>query len=157
MVKHVESEVFYFSKSTRNFNPPSLDLSLLKGPILQPKDMWKYFGFIFDNIFNSTPTKSFQLLKKWKCWAISPGICHPIINNYYTEYLNYLLLFMDFCCDTSKVPSYSIPSRSLGKCNKNLLHGSLEPSALHSHSKLRLLLASFLYTFIWTRLAVNSN
>jgi len=39
MVKHVESEVFHFSKSTRNFNPPSLDLSLLKGPILQPKDM----------------------------------------------------------------------------------------------------------------------
>jgi len=157
MIKYVESEVFCFSKSTRNFNPPSLDLSPLEGPILQLKYMWKYFGFIFDNIFNSTLTKLFQLSKKWKCWAISPGVCHPIINNYRIEYVYYLLLFMDFCCNTSKVPYYSIPSRSLGKCNEKLLHRSLKPSTLHLHRELRLLLASFPYTFIWTRLAVNSN
>jgi len=28
---------------------PPLDLSPLEGPILQPKDSWKYLGFIFDH------------------------------------------------------------------------------------------------------------
>ena len=34
IIEHGESEVFHFSLSTRNFNPPPLDLGLLRGPIL---------------------------------------------------------------------------------------------------------------------------
>ena len=34
MVEYRKSEVFHFSRSTKNFNPPSLDLSLLGGSIL---------------------------------------------------------------------------------------------------------------------------
>ena len=47
-VEHGKSEVFYFSKSIRNFESPLLDLILLRGPILQPKNTWKYLGFIFN-------------------------------------------------------------------------------------------------------------
>ena len=30
------------------FNPPPLDLSSIGGPVLTPKNLWKYLGFIFD-------------------------------------------------------------------------------------------------------------
>ena len=48
IIKHSKTEIFYFSRSQGIFNPPSLDLLLLGGPILCPKDTWKYLGFIFD-------------------------------------------------------------------------------------------------------------
>ena len=38
VVKHGKSEVFHFSRSHENFNPPSLDLSLLRGPTLSLKN-----------------------------------------------------------------------------------------------------------------------
>ena len=48
IIKHSKTEVFHFSRAQGIFNPPPLDLLLLRGPILQPKDLWKYLGFIFD-------------------------------------------------------------------------------------------------------------
>ena len=48
VIKHSKTEVFYFSRSQGLFNPPPLDLFLIGGLILQPKDTWKYLGFIFD-------------------------------------------------------------------------------------------------------------
>ena len=48
VIEHKKSEVFYFSRSYGNFEPFPLDLSTIKGPILQLKDTWRYFGFIFD-------------------------------------------------------------------------------------------------------------
>jgi len=45
-IKYSKSEVFHFSRSTKNFDLFSLDLSLLGGPILQPKKNWRYLGFI---------------------------------------------------------------------------------------------------------------
>jgi len=39
MIEHRKSEVFNFSRLTRIFNPPLLDLSLLEGPLLQPKNI----------------------------------------------------------------------------------------------------------------------
>ena len=48
VIKHSKTEVFHFSRAQGVFNPPPLDLSLLGGPILWPKDSWKYLGFIFD-------------------------------------------------------------------------------------------------------------
>ena len=41
-------EVFHFSRSTGIFNPPPLNLSALGGPILCPKNTWKYLGFYFN-------------------------------------------------------------------------------------------------------------
>ena len=48
VIEHSKTEIFHFSRSQGIFNPPPLDLSPLGGPILRPKDSWKYLGFIFD-------------------------------------------------------------------------------------------------------------
>ena len=48
IIKCSKTEIFHFSRSQGLFNPPPLDLSLLGGPILRPKDSQKYLGFIFD-------------------------------------------------------------------------------------------------------------
>ena len=41
-------KISIFFRIHRDFNPPLLDLSILGGPILHPKNTWRYFGFIFD-------------------------------------------------------------------------------------------------------------
>ena len=48
IIEHSKTDIFHFSRSQGIFNPPPLDLSPLGGPILQPKDLWRYLGFIFD-------------------------------------------------------------------------------------------------------------
>jgi len=48
VIEHLKTEVFHFSRSQGVFNPPPLDLSPLGGPILLPKDLWKYLDFIFN-------------------------------------------------------------------------------------------------------------
>ena len=48
IVEHSKTEVFHFNRSHSNFNPSSLDLTPIKGPVLWPKNTWKYLGFIFD-------------------------------------------------------------------------------------------------------------
>ena len=48
IVEYSKTEVFHFNRSQGTFNPPPLDLSFIGGSILQPKNTWKYLGFIFD-------------------------------------------------------------------------------------------------------------
>ena len=48
VVEHSKTEVFHFSRSYSPFNPLPVDLLSLGGPILTPKNSWKYLGFIFD-------------------------------------------------------------------------------------------------------------
>ena len=48
IVEHSKTKVFHFNRSQGTFNPPSLNLSSIGRSILQPKNMWKYLGFIFD-------------------------------------------------------------------------------------------------------------
>jgi len=48
LVEHSKTEVFHFSRSHGQFNPPPLDLSPLGSLILYPKESWRYLGFIFD-------------------------------------------------------------------------------------------------------------
>ena len=48
IVEHSKTEVFHFNRLQESFNPPSLNLSSIGGPILCPKNSWKYLGFIFD-------------------------------------------------------------------------------------------------------------
>ena len=62
ILEYGKIEVFHFSRSQRVFDPPSLNLILLGGPILLPKNIWQYLGLIFDNILNSIPTKPYQPL-----------------------------------------------------------------------------------------------
>ena len=48
VVEHSKTKIFHFSRSIGLFNSPPLDLSAIGGPILCPKETWKYLGFIFD-------------------------------------------------------------------------------------------------------------
>ena len=48
IIEHSKTETFHFNRTHRVFNLPLLDLSPFGGPILYPKDSWKYLGFIFN-------------------------------------------------------------------------------------------------------------
>jgi len=48
IIEHSKTEIFHFSRSQGFFNPSPLNLSSLGGPILRPKDSWRYLGFIFN-------------------------------------------------------------------------------------------------------------
>ena len=47
-IEHNKLEVFYFSKSIKNTEPPLLDLKLVDDTILKPKYIWCYLYFFFD-------------------------------------------------------------------------------------------------------------
>ena len=48
MIEYLKTEAFHFNRSHGMFNSPPLNLSPIRGPILHPKNSWKYLGFIFD-------------------------------------------------------------------------------------------------------------
>jgi len=48
IIEHSKTEIFHFNRSHGPFISPPLDLSPLEGPILKPKESWRYLGFIFD-------------------------------------------------------------------------------------------------------------
>jgi len=48
IVEHSKTEVFHFNRSHSFLNLPSLDLSSIGGPVLVPKNSWKYLEFIFN-------------------------------------------------------------------------------------------------------------
>jgi len=48
VVEHRKTDIFHFSRSHRAFNPPPLNLSSLGGPVLLPKETWRYLRFIFN-------------------------------------------------------------------------------------------------------------
>ena len=48
VIEHIKTEIFHFNRLHGIFNPPPLDLTPIGGPILCPKNTWKYLGFIFD-------------------------------------------------------------------------------------------------------------
>jgi len=43
IIEHFKTEIFHFNRSHGPFNPPPHE-----GPILKPKESWRYLGFIFD-------------------------------------------------------------------------------------------------------------
>ena len=48
VIEHFKTKIFHFSRLIGSFNPPPLDLSSIRGPILCSKETWKYLWFIFD-------------------------------------------------------------------------------------------------------------
>jgi len=48
IIEHGKTNVFHFFRSHGTFNPLPLDLTPISGPLLLPKETWKYLGFIFD-------------------------------------------------------------------------------------------------------------
>ena len=76
VIEHSKTEIFHFSRSQGIFNPPPLDLSPLGGPILCPKDSWKYLGFIFDRKLSFHKHIDFYANK-----AISTVKCMKLLGN----------------------------------------------------------------------------
>ena len=48
VIEHGKTEIFHFNRLHGAFNPSLLNLTPLRGPILCPKNFWKYLGFFFD-------------------------------------------------------------------------------------------------------------
>ena len=48
IIEHEKIEVFHFSRLYSCFEPSSLNLTTLGGPILHPKEIWHYLSFIFN-------------------------------------------------------------------------------------------------------------
>ena len=48
VIEYGKTEIFHFTRLHGEFNPPPLNLSPLGGPVLCPKDSWKYLGFLFN-------------------------------------------------------------------------------------------------------------
>jgi len=76
IVEHSKTDVFHFNRSQSTFNPPSLDLTPLEGTILQPKNMWKYLGFIFNR-----KLLFYQHVNFYSNKAISTVKCMKILGN----------------------------------------------------------------------------
>ena len=76
IIKHSKTEIFHFSRSQGLFNPPPLDLSPLGGPILRPKDSWKYLGFIFNRKLSFHKHIDFYVIK-----VMSTVKCMKLLGN----------------------------------------------------------------------------
>ena len=76
VVEHSKTDIFHFNRSYRAFNPLLLDLLPIGGPVLKPKDSWKYLGFIFDQKLNFHQYVDFYSNK-----AISTVKCMKLLGN----------------------------------------------------------------------------
>ena len=83
-IKHLKTETFHFNRSHGTFNPSPLDLLPLGGPILWPKNSWKYLGFIFDwklmfhQHINFYSNKAISIVKCMKLFGNSIQGINPI-------------------------------------------------------------------------------
>jgi len=86
-------KVFYFSKSLKAFEPPSLNLMLLGGSIFWPKNTWHYLRFIFDQ--NLT---FWQYINFYANKTISTIKCIKILGNLSRDLiLNQMRLLQKLC------------------------------------------------------------
>jgi len=51
VIEHNKTEVFHFTRAWHPPNP-SIDLTSIGGPIINPKPIWRYLGFFFDRKLN---------------------------------------------------------------------------------------------------------
>ena len=76
IIEHSKTEVFHFIRSHGLFNPSPLDLSSIEGPVLTPKNLWKYLGFIFDRKLSF-----YQHINYYSNKAISMVKCMKLLGN----------------------------------------------------------------------------
>ena len=82
-VEYSKTEVFHFSRLHSTFNPPSLNLSPIGSPLLVPKIIWKYLGFIFDrklcfhNYIDYYANKAISMVKCMKILSNSTRGLNP--------------------------------------------------------------------------------
>ena len=76
IIEHSKTEVFHFNRLHGFFDPPPLDLSSIGGPVLVPKNSWKYLGFIFNRKLSFH-----QHINYYSNRAISTVKCMRILGN----------------------------------------------------------------------------
>ena len=82
IVEHSKTEVFYFNRFHGFFNPSHLDLLSIGGPVLVPKNLWKYLEFIFDRklfFYQNIDYYSNRAISTVKCMKIHRNSSHSII------------------------------------------------------------------------------
>ena len=82
VVEYSKTKVFYFNRLHGLFNPSPLDLSSIGGPILVPKNSWKYLGFIFNrklSFYQHINYYSNRVIFMVKCMKILRNSLHGII------------------------------------------------------------------------------
>jgi len=93
-IKHKKTKVFHFSRLHNIFDSPPLDLSILRDPILYPKDTWHYLRFTFDRKLSFQQHIKFYSNKAlWtvKC-SVTPYVDYfPIRNAFSIEHVYFLL------------------------------------------------------------------
>jgi len=103
VVEHGKTDIFYFSRSHGSFNSLPLNLSPLGGPVLPPKDTWKYLGFIFDHKLNFRNYIDFYANK-----VISTIKCMKLLGNL-SRGINLLQKRRLYRCCTLPIVLYSFP------------------------------------------------
>jgi len=84
VIEHGKTEIFHFTRSHGEFNSPPLDLSPLGGPVLHPKNSWKYLGSLFDRKlifrqhFNFYSNKVLSMVKCMKLLGNSSHRISPL-------------------------------------------------------------------------------
>ena len=63
MMEYGKIEVFHFFRSHGVFNPPLLDLSSIRGPILCPKNIWRYLDTFLTRNYSSNNTLTLMQIK----------------------------------------------------------------------------------------------
>ena len=96
LVEHSKTEVFHFTRSQSTFNPPSPDISSIRGLILYPKDSWRYLGFIFNrklSFHKHIDFHSNKVISTVKCMKILGNLTRGLnLHQKYLLYKSYAIL-----------------------------------------------------------------
>jgi len=103
IVEHRKTDIFHFSRLHGVFNPPPLDLSSIRDPLLLPKETWKYLGFIFDHKLTFRNHINFYSNK-----AISTIKCMKLLGNS-SRGINSLQKKRLYRCCTLLITLYGFP------------------------------------------------
>ena len=76
IIEYSKTEIFHFNRLHKLFNPPPLNISIIRGPTLHPKDSWKYLGFIFNRKLTF-----YQHINHYLNKAISIAKCIKLLGN----------------------------------------------------------------------------
>ena len=144
IIEHSKTETFHFNRTHRVFNLPLLNLSPFGGPILYPKDSWKYLGFIFNRklIFyqyiNYYSNKAISTSNTWSSLEIHCKESTQSKNAYCIDVTYFPSLYMVFKYGFTTKLLYRTTWKSWEKCREELLFGYWEPSKHHLWKVLKL-------------------
>ena len=153
-LEYSKTKIFHFLHSIGPFNLPPLNLSPLNCPILQPRNTWKYFWFIFDrklsfwSHINFYTNKAISMVKSMKLLRNSTHGLAPQQKCLYIEVAFSLLLYMAISYGfTIKLLSH-IPLESSTKYNTMQQYGYLVLFECLCYLILRLSQTLYLSNFI---------